>query len=180
MRNLAVAMVMLGVALSPAQAQGGRWETLVLARLMPVHILGSYAGREATVAQYAVAMRRYKAAGERGPGDRLAISAFVPLGAPPALEPFTWVSADGSMVRRVGDGMFAVSVGNQLGNWYVDVKCQVVLWPTLACSDGIDRKAAAPDLETFVLDGIEFKRPYPKAEIPSEEELATIPLEELR
>lgn len=177
MRKLAAAIVMLGVAMSSAQAQGGRWGTLFLARLTPVHLLSLYAGREATVAQYAVTMNRLKAAGERGLGDRLAIS-FLPAGVPPALEPFTWVAADGSMVRRAGDGVFAVSVGNQLGNWYVDVTCRVVLWPTLSCSDGIDRKMSAPDLETLVLDGLEFKRPYPKAEIPTEEELANMPLEE--
>ncbi len=47
MRKLAAAIVILTVAMSSAQAQGGRWGTLFLARLTPVHILGSYAGREA-------------------------------------------------------------------------------------------------------------------------------------
>lgn len=178
MRRVAAAIAMIAAALSSAQAQGGQWGTLFLARLLPTHTIANlYAGREMVIAQYTVAMRRYKAAGERGLGDRLAI-AFQPSGAAPALEPFTWVAANGDMVRRIGNGVFAVSAGSQLGNWYVDVTCQVVLWPTLACADGSERKIAAPDLETLLLDGVEFKRPYPKAELPPEEDLATIPPDE--
>ena len=173
MCKVAIAATLMLCVLTPANAQGSasKWATLFLARLSPEHsgIARMYAGREAIVAQYTLGMRRLKAAGERG--QPIAIT-FLPREGLPALEPFTWVAANGDMVRRIGDGLFLLSAGNQLGNWYTDTTCQVTTWPTLACSDGSQRTISAPDLETLTLDGVPFKRPYPIAqEIPEESEL---------
>lgn len=175
MRQLATAAALLLCVLTPATAQGSapQWATLFLARLVPEQsgIARLYAGREVIIAQYTLGMRRLKAAGERGGGQPIAI-AFLPREGLPPLEPFTWVAANGDMVRRVGDGVFVLSAGNQLGNWYTDITCQVTGWPTLVCGDGSERTISAPDLETLTLDGVAFKRPYPLAqEIPDESEL---------
>lgn len=178
MRKLAIAVTLSLCVLTPANAQGpaSKWATLFLARLVPEHsgIARLYAGREVIIAQYTLGMRRLKAAGERGAGQPIAI-AFLPREGLPTLEPFTWVAANGDMVRRVGDGLFILSAGNQLGNWYTDVTCRVTTWPTLFCTDTRERTISAPDLETLTLDGIPFKRPYPLAqEIPDESELMDV------
>ena len=176
MRRLALAAMLLLLALPQAGAQGlgQRWATLFLARLLPGHssIDRLYAGREAIIAQYTVAMRRYKAAGERSAGQRMAI-AFQPRDQLPALEPYTWIAANGDMVRRTGSGVFALAVGNPLGNWFTDITCEVTLWPTLICSDNRERKISAPDLATVVVDGVEFKRPYPLTQVLPDEPLPT-------
>jgi len=175
MRKIIIGCALLICVATPANAQGpaSKWATVFLARIVPEHasIARLYAGRETIIAQYTVAMRRYKAAGERSIGERMAIS-FQPSDCLPMLEPFTWIAASGDMVRRVGDGTFVLSAGNQLGNWYQDISCQVTLWPTLFCSDFRERTMSAPDLETVIFDGVEFKRPYPVVqELPDEADL---------
>jgi hypothetical protein len=118
-----------------------------------------YAGRPAVLVEYVAAMRRYQAAAagadESGLAIRLEMSAE-----PPQNEPWTWIAASGDSVRRVKAGMFKLSTGNYLGNWYSDIECLVVEWPTFLCSDDRKRKMSAPNSETVIFEGVEFKRPH--------------------
>ena len=79
---------------------------------------------------------------------------------PPRNEPWTWIAASGDSVRRVNAGMFKLSTGSYLGNWFSDIECLVVEWPTFLCSDGRKRKMPAPDAETVIFEGVEYKRPH--------------------
>ncbi|XCG52153.1 hypothetical protein ABVK50_32165 (plasmid) [Mesorhizobium sp. WSM2240] len=118
-----------------------------------------YAARPAILVKYVAAMRRYQAAAARsdvsGPATTLEMSAE-----PPRNEPWTWIAASGDSVRRVEASMFKLSTGSYLGNWFFDIECLVVDWPTFLCSDDRKRKMSAPDPETVIFDGIEYKRPY--------------------
>ena len=168
MRAVLAAGTVLALLAAPALAEGkaGRWTTFLLDKVPPQqNIAAAYAGNETVVVQYSVAMRRYKSAAERSEAERMAIS-FLPREGQSSVEPFTWIAADGDMVRRIGDGLFALSAGNPIGNWYTDVKCRVELWPKLFCEDGSQRTMSAPNLATLILDGVEYTRPYRMVEDP--------------
>jgi hypothetical protein len=120
---------------------------------------GLYAARPAVLVEYVAAMRRYHAAAARADVSGLAMR--LEMNAEPARnEPWTWIAASGDSVRRIKPGMFKLSTGSYLGNWFFDIECLVVEWPTFACSDGRNRKMSAPDAETVIFDGIEYTRPH--------------------
>jgi hypothetical protein len=118
-----------------------------------------YAARPAVLVEYVAAMRRYQAAAARSEASALATRLEMEAQAPTS-EPWTWVAASGDSVRRVKAGMFKLSTGSYLGNWFSDIECIVVEWPTFLCSDGRKRKMSAPDAETVIFDGVEYKRPH--------------------
>jgi hypothetical protein len=117
-----------------------------------------YAARPAVLVEYVAAMRRYRAAAARGHISGLAFRMEMSA-EPPRNEPWTWIVASGDSIRRVKAGMFKLSTGSYLGNWFFDIECLVVEWPTFLCSDGRKRKMSAPDAETVIFGGIEYKRP---------------------
>lgn len=118
-----------------------------------------YTARPAVLVEYVAAMRRYQAAAARADVTGLAIRLEMSEGPPPN-EPWTWIAASGESVRRVNAGMFKLSTGSYLGNWFSDIECIVVEWPTFRCSDSRMRKMSAPDAETVIFDGVEYKRPH--------------------
>lgn len=161
----AVLFAMAPVAAGRAQAERAQWSTLALLKLPLEHNTRTAAGPVGTsvFARYASAMRRYRAAAERGAYDRLAI-ALIPSDGRKPFEPFTWIAEDGSVMQRSGDGLFVLTSGDPFGNWFSDLHCRVMLWPTLFCDDGTERTMSAPDLATMVFDGVPFYRPYPESE----------------
>lgn len=159
---LVAAVVM---APAPGGAASHGWATLALARAgaEQASVAHLYAGREQVVSQYALAMQRYRTAAARSERDRLSI-ALMPRQVSPVLEPFTWVADNGDTVRRVEDGVFALALGNPLGNWYTEIRCRVIEWPRLYCDDGRERPMSAPDLSTMIFDGVAYHRPYPSSQ----------------
>jgi len=118
-----------------------------------------YAARPAVLVEYVAAMRRYQAAAARADVSELAMRLEMSA-EPPRNEPWTWIAASGDSVRRINAGMFKLSTGSYLGNWFSDIECLVVEWPTFLCSDGRKRKMSAPDAETVIFEGVEYKRPH--------------------
>lgn len=106
---------------------------------------------------YGAAMRIYREAMVRSPGW------------PPILEwdtrrmPWTWVSEDGHSVQRRADGSFLMSTADSNRLWFTERACRIETWPQLACADGQRPRAAAPDLETLLIDGTVFRRTLPAA-----------------
>jgi hypothetical protein len=117
-----------------------------------------YAARPAVLVEYVAAMRRYQAAAARADVSSLATRLQMNT-EPPINEPWIWIAASGDSVRRVKAGMFKLSTGSYLGNWFSDIECLVVEWPTFLCSDGRERRMSAPDAETVIFEGVEYKRP---------------------
>ena len=109
---------------------------------------------------YGAAMRIYREAMTRPPGW----PKFLDWDA--RRMPWTWVSEDGHSVQRRADGSFLISTadGNRL--WFTERACRVETWPQLACADGERPRAAAPELETLLVDEVVFRRSLPDA--PSE------------
>jgi hypothetical protein len=118
-----------------------------------------YAARPAVLVEYVAAMRKYRAAAARDDVSGLAMRLEMNA-EPPRNEPWTWIAASGDSVRRVKAGMFKLSTGSYLGNWFSDIECLVVKWPTFLCSDGRKRKMSAPDAETVIFEGVEYRRPH--------------------
>jgi hypothetical protein len=118
-----------------------------------------YAARPAVLVEYVAAMRRYQAAAARDDVSELAMRLEM-SGESPRNEPWTWIDASGDSVRRIRAGMFKLSTGSYLGNWFSDIECLVVEWPTFLCSDGRKRRMLAPNAETVIFEGIEYKRSH--------------------
>ena len=72
-----------------------------------------------------------------------------------------WISTNGSTVQRVAENTFRWRQGNCLDAFCVAVDCFVGLWPDMMCTDGLNRRIAAPDLGTVVLENETFKRDIP-------------------
>lgn len=124
-----------------------------------------YAPWPAIAANYATAMMRYRNAAEYE-GLPQQVYPFILLARPPLGGPWTWTAANGSHVRRLRDGALRISMTNQLGNWFVDILCTDTGWPVFSCDDGIERVAAAPAPQLFIIDGVEFSRALPAATNP--------------
>jgi hypothetical protein len=118
-----------------------------------------YAAKPAVLVEYVGAMRRYRAAAVRADATGLAIRMEM-SDEPPPNDPWTWIAASGDSVRRVKAGMFKLSTGSYLGNWFSDIECLLMEWPTFLCSDGRKRKMSAPDAETVIFEVVEYKRPH--------------------
>ena len=143
MKRASIATVLL-CSIVPAKAEGGlaaKWVGPDLASIVSgkSDIVTLYADRQAVVVDYVMAMRRYE----------------VPTG------PWTWVGANGDSVRRIGNDVFRVFLGNYAGNWFTELECIALEWPMFLCSDGKERKMSAPDPSTMVFDGVEYKRLSP-------------------
>jgi hypothetical protein len=101
-------------------------------------------------ADYAAAM---SAAEQVGPGEGMPLLA--------ARTRWMWVAPDGATVQRIADNTFRWRSNNCIDGFCTAVDCFVATWPELMCSDGAERRIAAPDLATVILNEVEFKRSIP-------------------
>lgn len=76
--------------------------------------------------------------------------------------PFMWVANDGSSIRRMGDGVFRLTVASAHRDWFTLIHCHAAGWPMFYCSDGRERQMAAPDLATTIFDGVTYRRVLPQ------------------
>ena len=81
--------------------------------------------------------------------------------------PFMWVADDGSSIRRMGDGVFRVTVASMYRDWFSLIHCHAAGWPMFYCSDGQERQMAAPDLATTIFDHVTYRRVLPRNEAVS-------------
>ncbi|MFU0506095.1 hypothetical protein [Pseudaminobacter sp. NGMCC 1.201702] len=130
-------------------------------------IAASYADKPAVLIAYVAAMRSYGAAAEREGVTSLA-DTLVARDRPPSI-PWTWTAANGDSVRRVEEGVFRLSTGDYLDNWFTEVECRMDEWPLFLCSDGKERRMSAPDLGTMIFQGIEYTRPLPEEQLVDED-----------
>ncbi|MCT7378052.1 hypothetical protein [Chelativorans salis] len=152
------AVLLLAVAVTGSSASGeeqrGRFRVFDNG---PGEMAALYADRPSIVADYAAAMSRYRMVAE--------VADFKPLAYPflssrsvIAKEPWTWMAPDGSVVRRLRIGLFRINAADSLGNWFTDIECVDAGWPVFECSDGRTRRMSAPDGETMIFGGVEYKR----------------------
>jgi hypothetical protein len=95
---------------------------------------------------------------------------------------WTWVADDGTLVTRMGKGIFRISFADNQHNWFWDVDCQMTEWPggdteaPMACSDGTERRLAVPGGGTITVDDVPFTRVFDSEQtnLPPE-----VPVEEL-
>ncbi|NGO52208.1 hypothetical protein [Allomesorhizobium camelthorni] len=144
MKRASIATILL-CSMVPAKAEGGlatKWAGPNLTTIVSgkSDIATLYADRQAVVVEYVMAMRRYEV----------------------LTGPWTWVGANGDSVRRIGNDVFRVSLGNYAGNWFTELECIALEWPMFLCSDGKERKMSAPDPSTMIFDGVEYKRLPPR------------------
>lgn len=76
--------------------------------------------------------------------------------------PFMWVADDGSSIRRMGDGVFRLTVASPHRDWFSLIHCHAAGWPMFYCSDGRERQMAAPDLATTIFDDVTYRRVLPQ------------------
>jgi hypothetical protein len=130
----------------------------------PEWLLARYGDQKTALAKYAAAMARYR--------ERLKdIEKPVGLAAPfshAGKERWTWLAADGSIVRRVDDGTFALTAGDCVRLFCLETTCFAAGWPLFVCEDGRERTMSAPDFSTVIFDGITFLRVPPPPAPPDE------------
>lgn len=136
-----------------AQAQDVAGRPTVIER--PVSMTALYSGKPALIIDYVAAMRRFEAAAGR---EEHPENAFQKLDQAGVQEPWTWTAADGDTVRRLKEGVFKVSRGDYLGNWFTDLECTILEWPTFLCADGQTWKMSAPDAGTVIFGEVEYRR----------------------
>jgi hypothetical protein len=148
---LAVAMPGLGAS---AEDQRGRFPVF---DNRPGAMANLHAGRPSIVADYAAAMTRYRTVAEVADFKPPAYPFLSPRSVI-AREPWTWMARDGSVVRRLGIGLFRITAADNSGSWFTDIECAEAGWPLFECTDGRSRRMSAPDSETMVFGGVEYKR----------------------
>ena len=159
---LAISLVALAAWPTMAGASGSGHALLVDTRQHGLAAL--YARWPAIAADYVTAMMRYRTAAEieRLPSQ---LYPFVMFDRPPLGGPWTWTAANGSHARRLQNGRLHLSLTGHLGNWFAEIDCLDAGWPVFACSDGIERVAAAPAPQLLVVDGLEFSRVLPAGKL---------------
>jgi hypothetical protein len=151
-------VLLLAVAMTGSSASGeeqpGRFSVF---DNRPGGMAALSADRPSIIADYAAAMARYRMVAE--------IAGFKPLAYPflsprnvIAKERWTWMAPDGSVARRLRIGLFRINAADNLGNWFTDIECSDAGWPVFECSDGRTRRMSAPDSETMIFGGVEYKR----------------------
>jgi hypothetical protein len=121
--------------------------------LAPDRLMVSF-DRPSVVADYSAAMAHYRMILSERAESNGYVANFIARGP----HPWTWRAADGRTVRRIGHGVFRLTVGDCLSSLCVEIDCQDIGWPEFECSDGHTRKMAAPDLATVIFDGITYRR----------------------
>lgn len=114
-----------------------------------------YSARQPVLVDYVAGMRRYVAAVGR---EEHPVNPFQQAGQPGASEPWTWTAASGDTVRRIREGVFIVQRGSYLANWFTDLECTILEWPTFLCADGQAWKMSAPDPDTVIFGDVEYTR----------------------
>lgn len=114
-----------------------------------------YADRPSAIVDYVVAMRRNETEAARGERPQ---NLFRLQSEPRAREPWTWIAANGDMVRRLQEGVFVVRHGDYSANWFTDLECTILEWPRFQCLDGQTVTMSAPDPDTVIFGDIEYRR----------------------
>lgn len=138
-----------------------------------------YMGAQGIPSSYAAAMTWYRAASqdEYAQFRALAFNWHGKERLPDFLR-WTWVAPNGDLVTRVGKGLFRVSFGNYRVNWFWELACQLVSWPSsnieavIACDDDKQRTMLIPGDGTIVVDNIQYRRVFQIDEAPQADEAA--------
>jgi hypothetical protein len=128
--------------------------------LKPYWSLARDTDQKAAQAKYAAAMARYREhlVDIENPGGLAG-----PL-SPAAGERWTWLAADGSIIRRLDDRTFSLISGDCVRILCLETNCIGAGWPLFVCEDGRQRTMSAPNFSTVIFDGITFRRiPPPPA-----------------
>lgn len=114
-----------------------------------------YSANPSAIVDYVAAMRRYEAEAARREQPE---NPFRVQGALRPREPWTWTAANGDVVRRLQEGVFVVWRGDYSANWFTDLHCTILEWPTFQCSDGQIMTMSAPDPDTVIFGDVEYRR----------------------
>lgn len=150
MRMASTACILLGsicVALALPMPAGMLERTPAMAAL--------YAAQPSALVDYVAAMRRNAA---QSVGGSQPENPFHPQGQPGAREPWTWTAANGDMVVRLREGVFVIRHGDYVANWFTDLECSILEWPAFQCADGQTLTMSAPNPDTVIFGGIEYRR----------------------
>jgi hypothetical protein len=137
-----------------------------------------YIGSQHVPPSYAAAMTWYRAASkdEYAQFRAMAFNWHGRKNLPEFLQ-WTWVAPNGDLITRVGKGLFQMSFGNYRVNWFWELTCQLVSWPSsnieavMACDDGKERRMLIPGDGTIVIDDIRYRRVFPINEAPQVDEV---------
>jgi hypothetical protein len=161
--NVTALIVVMVLSASHARAESSEASLLT-----PDWSLARYTGQNEALARYAATMARYR--------ERLVdVENSVGLAGPisPAMgERWTWLAADGSVVRRLNDGTFSLTAGDCVRILCHETTCIGAGWPLFVCEDDRQRKMSAPDFSTVIFDGVTFRRAPSNPPISHDEESA--------
>lgn len=152
MGNATALVIAMALSIGHAGAESSKASLLT-----PDWLLARYTDQKAALAKYAAAMARYR---ERLKDIENPVGLAGPF-SPAVGERWTWLAADGSVVRRSDDGTFSLTSGDCVRLFCLETNCIGAGWPLFVCEDGRPRTMSAPDFSTVVFDGITFRRTPP-------------------
>lgn len=150
--NATTPVIALALSIGHAGAESSKASLLT-----PNWLLARYADKKVVVGKYAAAMTRYR---ERLQDVKKPVGLAGPF-SPAGGERWTWLAADGRVVRRAEDGTFSLTSGDCVGLFCLETNCIGAGWPLFVCEDGRQRTMSAPDFSTVIFDGITFRRVPP-------------------
>ncbi len=89
---------------------------------------------------------------------------------------WTWSTANGDVVTRIGKGTFRLSL-EAGSNWFRELNCRMIQWPggdlqaEMACDDGRRRMMMIPSEGVVMIDDVAFQRVFAREPLPPEEDI---------